>query len=137
MKVAVVYWTGTGNTEAMAKAVVEGVKESGNEAQEFGTEFNNVSEFDAFAFGCPAMGDEVLEEGEFEPMFASVENELSGKKVLLFGSFGWGDGKWMRDWYDRCKEKEIEVVNEGIISQEAPDADKLNELKEAAKLLVA
>ena len=98
-KVAVVYWSSTGNTEAMANAVAEGAKAAGAEVISFeSADFSadKVDEFDAIAFGCPAMGDEVLEEDEFEPMFNSCETKLSGKKVGLFGSYGWGDGEWMQ-----------------------------------------
>ena len=92
-KVAVVYWSGTGNTEAMANAVLEGAKAAGADASIFtASEFDGsrVAEFDGIAFGCPAMGAEVLEESEFEPMFNSCESSLSGKKLALFGSYGWG-----------------------------------------------
>ena len=105
-KVAVVFWSGTGNTEAMANAVAEGAKEAGAEAEVIPcASFSaaDVSNYDAIAFGCPSMGAEQLEESEFEPMFASVEGSLSGKKIALFGSYGWGDGEWMRNWEDRCK----------------------------------
>lgn len=140
MKVAVVYWTGTGNTEAMAKAVVKGIVDSGNEVNEFtASEFSvdKVSEYDAFAFGCPAMGAEVLEESEFDPMFSSVKEALSGKKVALFGSYGWGDGEWMRTWVEDCKASGIDLVNDGVIANEAPDDEKIKELEELGKSLVA
>ena len=97
-KIAVVYWSGTGNTEAMAKAVLEGAKEKGAEAVLLAPDEFDVSimeSYDAIAFGCPPMGAEVLEEDEFEPMFASCESKLSGKRIALFGSYGWGDGEWM------------------------------------------
>ena len=97
-KVAVVYWSSTGNTESMANAVADGAKEAGAEVTVFETadfEATKVDEFDAIAFGCPAMGDEVLEEDEFEPMFSSCEEKISGKKIGLFGSYGWGDGDWI------------------------------------------
>ena len=100
-KVAVVYWSGTGNTEAMANAVAEGAKEKGAEVTLFtASEFSSakVAEFDGIAFGCPAMGAENLEESEFEPMFTDCEAALSGKKIALFGSYGWGSGEWMDDW---------------------------------------
>ena len=100
-KVAVVYWSSTGNTEMMAKAVAEGAKTAGADVTLMETsEFSaaQVDAFDAIAFGCPAMGDEVLEETEFEPMFEECEEKLAGKAVGLFGSYGWGDGQWMRDW---------------------------------------
>ena len=105
-KVAVVYWSSTGNTEAMANAVVDGAKEKGAdvtlyECADFRPEL--VADYDAIAFGCPAMGDEVLEEDEFEPMFDGCKAELKDKKIALFGSYGWGDGEWMRNWEDTCK----------------------------------
>ena len=100
-KVAVVYWSSTGNTEAMANAVVDGIKEKGGEAvlhtcEDF--DGSKVAEYDAIAFGCPAMGDEVLEDTEFEPMFDGCKDALKGKNIALFGSYGWGDGEWMRNW---------------------------------------
>ena len=100
-KTAVVYWSGTGNTEAMAAAVAEGIKENGGEASLFtAAEFDPkfMAEYDAAAFGCPAMGAEVLEEDEFEPLFEACEGSIKGKKIALFGSYGWGDGEWMRNW---------------------------------------
>ena len=103
-KIAVVYWSGTGNTKAMADAVEEGAKGKGAEVSVFeASEFaaKQAGDFDGIAFGCSAMGDEVLEESEFDPMFTDVEKALSGKKIALFGSYGWGDGQWMRDWTGR------------------------------------
>ena len=96
MKIAIVYWSGTGNTEAMANAVAQGVTESGSEAELLtGISVNDLGNYDAIAFGCPAMGAEELEESEFEPMFSALEGSLNGKKIALFGSYGWGDGEWM------------------------------------------
>ena len=128
MKAAVVYWSGTGNTEAMANAIAEGIKGKGAEvtvftASEFGAD--KVAEFDVLAFGCPAMGAEVLEEDEFEPMFTEVEGSLKGKKVALFGSYGWGDGEWMRNWEERCVSGGIELAAESLMINEAPDEDGL------------
>ncbi len=125
-KIAVVYWSGTGNTEAMANAVVEGAKEAGAEAELFTPgEFSGdkVSEFDAVAFGCPAMGAEELEDSEFEPVFADCEANLKDKKVALFGSYGWGDGEWMRTWEERTKNDGAVLVTESVIVNEAPDDD--------------
>ena len=127
MKIAVVYWSSTGNTEAMAQAVVEGAKRAGAEAELFtAAEFDGgkMDEFDAVAFGCPAMGAEELEDGEFAPMFETCESKLSGKKIALFGSYGWGDGQWMRDWVERAQGDGAQVLNgEGLICNEAPDED--------------
>ena len=138
-KVAVVFWSGTGNTEEMANAAAEGAKEKGAEAtlltpDTFGAE--NMDEYDAIAFGCPAMGDEVLEETEFEPMFQECTKKLSGKRIALFGSYGWGDGEWMRNWEDLCKEKGAELVHESVICADAPDEDAKAACKELGASLV-
>ena len=105
-KLAIVYWSGTVNTETMANRIAEGAKEAGVEVELMGpSEFSaaRFSEFSVVAFGCPAMGSEVLEEAEFDPMFSSLEGSLGGKRIALFGSYGWGDGQWMRDWCARCE----------------------------------
>ena len=125
-KVAVVFWSGTGNTEAMAKAVEEGIKVAGAEAAVVAPsafDASKVSEFDAIAFGCPAMGDEVLEESEFDPMFSGIESSLKDKKIALFGSYGWGDGQWMRDWEDRCKNAGAVLACDSVTANNDPDAD--------------
>lgn len=122
MKTAVIFWSGTGNTEAMAQAVADG---AGAELFSVSKFKGSVSDYDRIAFGCPSMGDEVLEESEFEPFFAEVEGELSGKKIALFGSYGWGDGEWMRNWVERAKNAGAEITNgEGLIVNYSPsDAD--------------
>lgn len=138
-KVAVVYWSSTCNTEAMANAVAEGAKAAGAEVSVFETSAfsaNQVDAYDALAFGCPAMGDEVLEETEFEPLFAECEDKLAGKAVVLFGSYGWGDGQWMRDWEDRCKSKNITLKAESVMCQETPDGDGLEKCRNLGKALV-
>ncbi len=125
-KVAVVYWSGTGNTEAMANAVVEGAKDAGAETELFAVadfSADKVDEFDAIAFGCPAMGDEVLEESEFEPVFTECEAKLNGKKIALFGSYGWGDGEWMRSWEETCKNAGAVFACDSFICNDAPDDD--------------
>ncbi len=127
MKTAVIYWSGTGNTEAMANAVAEGAGADLFTVSDFS---GSIAELDAVAFGCPAMGAEVLEEDEFEPFFTSIEGDLSGKKVLLFGSYGWGDGEWMRNWADRTKAAGATLVgDEGYIVNEAPTDDDVAKLK--------
>ena len=123
-KVAVVYWSGTGNTAAMAGAVEEGAKKRGAEVSVFGPDkftADMVSEYDGIAFGCPAMGAEVLEESVFDPMFTDIEGSLSGKSIALFGSYGWGDGQWMRDWEDRCKSAGAKLACDSVIANESPD----------------
>ena len=138
-KVAVVYWSGTGNTEAMAKAVEEGIKSAGAEAAVLtSAEFNasKVAEFDAIAFGCPAMGAEVLEESEFDPMFTDVESSLKDKKIALFGSYGWGDGEWMRNWEDRCKAAGAVLATESVTANNDPDADAIASCKALGAALV-
>ena len=132
MNTAVIFWSGTGNTEAMAQAVAEG---AGTDAVEVSAFSADLADFDAIAFGCPAMGDEVLEEDTFEPFFADNLSKLSDKKIALFGSYGWGDGQWMRDWEARVKEAGAELVADGLTVNEAPDDDALAQCKElGAKL---
>ena len=123
-KVAVVYWSGTGNTEAMAGAVAEGVKKGGAEVEMMSVDQASkdiLDNYDGFLFGCSAMGAEVLEESEFEPFFASVEAGLSGRKVGLFGSYGWGGGAWMRDWEGRVKGDGADLIADGVTAENAPD----------------
>lgn len=131
-KIAVVYWSGTGNTEAMAGAVMEGAKDKGADAVLFtSAEFDAsmMDAFDAVAFGCPAMGAEVLEESEFDPMFSSCESKLSGKRIALFGSYGWGDGEWMRNWEMNCKQAGAVLVCESVICNETPDDEGIGSCK--------
>ena len=128
-KVAVVFWSGTGNTEAMADAVKAGAEGAGAEVTTLGpSEFNAaaVADYDAVAFGCPAMGAEVLEEDEFEPMWQDVKGALSGKNIGLFGSYGWGDGEWMRNWEDDAKEAGANLVADAVLANEAPDDDAVS-----------
>lgn len=137
---AVVYWSGTGNTEQMANAVAAGITESGNEVDVLTAgEFNSglVDGYDGIAFGCPSMGAEQLEETEFEPMFEEVKGSLNGKKVALFGSFGWGDGEWMRNWNDDCESNGCVMVCDPITCNGAPDPSVEAELAELGKALVA
>lgn len=131
-KVAVVFWSGTGNTEAMANAVADGAREKGAEVtvlapSDFGPD--KVSAFDAVAFGCPAMGAEVLEEDEFQPMFDAVKGALGGKSVALFGSYGWGGGEWMHAWEDDCASSGVGLAAESVICCDAPDDDVLAQCK--------
>ncbi|MBQ7682376.1 MAG: flavodoxin [Oscillibacter sp.] len=126
-KIAVVYWSGTGNTETMANCIAEGAKDAGAEVDvitvtsEGDFTADQLGGYDAVAFGCSSQGTEQLEESAFEPMFAALEDSLSGKKVALFGSYGWGDGQWMRDWCDRCKAAKAVMFDDGLTINEAPD----------------
>ncbi len=132
-KIAVIYWSGTGNTQAMAQAVAEGAQ----------AELFSVSDitpalaanYEKLALGCPAMGDEVLEEGEFEPFFTELESGLPGKPVVLFGSYGWGDGQWMRDWADRAAAAGAKMCAEPLIVNETPDDDALAQCRALGQAL--
>ncbi len=125
-KIAVVYWSGTGNTEAMANLVAQGASDAGAEvsvltASDFSADA--MKDYDKIAFGCPSMGDEELEETEFEPMFSSVESELSGREIVLFGSYGWGDGEWMRNWEETCTEQGAILAADSVICNDVPDEE--------------
>ena len=137
-KTAVIYWSGTGNTEAMANAVLEGMKSAGAEADLLTPDQVDpaaVSGYAAIAFGCPAMGDETLEEMEFQPMFDACKNCLGGKAVALFGSCGWGDGEWMRSWEKDCADAGINLVCDSVTCCEAPDDAALDALRAMGKTL--
>ena len=131
-KLAVIYWSMSGNTEAMAGAVAQGARDAGAEA-----DLMQVSEvspeqalsYPLLALGCPAMGAEVLEESEFEPFFAQLEGRLSGKKLALFGSYGWGDGQWMRDWQARAEGAGAVLYQEGLMVHETPDDAALEQCR--------
>ncbi|MDR1443522.1 MAG: flavodoxin [Treponema sp.] len=138
-KILIAYWSGTGNTELMAKRVAQGVTDAGGEAllkNAAETTPALVKEAAALAFGCPAMGAEVLEEGEMEPLIAALGSAEAGAKALgLFGSYDWGDGQWMRDWVDRMKSLGAQVDGEGIIARLEPDDDSLTRCYELGKRL--
>lgn len=122
-KVAIVYWSGTGNTEAMARLIAQGVKDAKGEPeciQISAFSAQEIADYDAFAFGCPSMGNEVLEESEFEPSFSEVESDLKGQTVALFGSYGWGDGEWMEEWTTRVEDDGATVIDT-VIANEYPD----------------
>ena len=140
-EIIIAYWSGSGNTEAMASMVAKGVEAAGKSAKVVSIDDFQASELKdeaVFALGCPAMGAEVLEEGEMEPFVAEVESFASGKKIGLFGSYGWGDGQWMRDWEDRMKAAGAELIGrEGVICQETPDEDALAACRALGKELAA
>jgi len=138
-KIAVVYWSGTGNTEAMANAVVDGIEAAGGEAELITAsafDADKMDNYDAVAFGCPSMGSEELEDGEFLPMFEGVEPKLGGKKIALFGSYGWGDGEWMRTWNDRCISDGAVMAADFVICNDAPDDEAVEACKALGAALV-
>ena len=138
-KTAVVFWSMTGNTEAMANAVAEGVANAGGEAELIqASDFSvgMLGDYDAVAFGCPAMGVEVLEESEFEPMFESVEGSLGGRKIALFGSYDWGDGEWMRTWQERCEGAGAVLASEPVICNLEPDEEGLANCRSLGEALI-
>lgn len=137
-KVAVVYWSGTGNTKAMADCVVAGLEEAGAVAELFSADAFNadrLEDYDAIAFGCPAMGAEELEDSEFLPMFESCSAKLKDKKIALFGSYGWGDGEWMRAWEETCQNLGAVLACDSVICNDAPDIDAENACKTLGKAL--
>ncbi|HJA19996.1 MAG TPA: flavodoxin [Candidatus Mediterraneibacter ornithocaccae] len=141
MNVPVVYWSGTGNTRAMAGAIAEGIRSAGAEPILMEVADADVAVLvseDVYALGCPSMGAEQLEETEMEPFVESLEPFVSGKKILLFGSYGWGDGEWMRDWAERMRNAGAVLIrDEGVITNESPDEEALEECRAAGKELAA
>lgn len=138
-KIYVVYWSQTGNTQEMAEAVGKGIVSSGKEAvviEVADASADDLKDAKGFALGCPAMGAEVLEESEMEPFVTEIEKIASGKTIALFGSYGWGDGEWMRDWTDRMSNCGANVLNgQGVICQDAPDETILAECEALGKQL--
>ena len=137
-KIAVVYWSGSGNTQTMAEFAAKGAGDAGADVHVYpAAEFNpdTLIAYDAVAFGCPSMGAEVLEESIFEPMFSACKPGLSGKRIALFGSYGWGDGEWMRNWEESCALLGAVFVCGSVICNEAPDGEALNACLELGKAL--
>ena len=139
-KIAVVYWSGTGNTEAMANAIAERLQEKSCEidliiAGDFAPA--DIDKYDGFAFGCPAMGSEELEDSEFEPMFESVEDSLANKATVIFGSYEWNDGQWMIDWQERCEDHDINLAANGLTAYGEPGEEDINACYDLADSLIA
>ncbi|MBU5668599.1 flavodoxin [Peptoniphilus sp. MSJ-1] len=133
----VIYWSGTGNTEAMAEAVVRGIEGAGEECkliQVGQASVDDVKDFDKVAFGCPAMGAEELEETEMRPFMDSVNELLKGKKVLLFGSYEWADGEWMQTWEEEVQGFGAQIID-AVIAYDAPDDDAIDDCEMAGKAL--
>jgi flavodoxin short chain len=127
MKVNIIFWSGTGNTEAMANAIAEGVVKAGGCVDVIPVaDANNASvDCDVVILGCPAMGSESLEDSEFEPYYQSIKDKLKGKKVALFGSYDWGDGEWMRTWQADVESVGAVMVDDGLTVNNTPDDDGL------------
>lgn len=140
-KIYVIYWSMSGNTQAMAEAIAKGINDSGKEAVVQYVSEASVSELQdakVFALGCPAMGAEVLEEGEMEPFVSEIEGIAAGKKIALFGSYGWGDGQWMRDWEERMSGCGAAIINgAGLICHETPDDAMISECENLGKQIAA
>lgn len=140
-KINVVYWSQTGNTQIMAEAVAAGITEAGGEVEVIevsGASLDILKAADTFALGCPAMGAEVLEEMEMEPFVTEIEGFAAGKNIGLFGSYGWGDGEWMRDWVERMKNAGANVVgDEGVICQDAPGDEATKQCKNLGRQLAS
>lgn len=137
-KTAIIYWSGTGNTEAMANAIFDGAKEVNADTKLFSVDqitADEAKDYNNLILGCPAMGAEELEEGEFEPFFAELEVTLSGKNVALFGSYGWGDGEWMREWEKRVTDAGAKLANESVIVNDSPDEDAVTACNGLGKIV--
>ena len=137
-KTAIIYWSGTGNTEAMANAIFDGAKEVNADIKLFSVDqitADEAKDYNNLILGCPAMGAEELEEGEFEPFFAELEGNLSGKNVALFVSYGWGDGEWMREWEKRVTDAGAKLANESIIVNDSPDEDAVTACNGLGKIV--
>lgn len=137
-KVAIIYWSGTGNTKIMAELIAQGAENQGAlvSLKEVANATNrDIEEADIIALGCPSMGDEVLEESEMEPFVESIESIVKNKKVALFGSYGWGDGQWMRDWEERMFSNGAIIISDCVIANYEPDDDKKEECIELGQKL--
>lgn len=137
-KVNVIYWSGTGNTEKMANAIVKGAEGEGAEVKliqvGLATE-DDVKDVERIAFGCPAMGAEELEETEMRPFMDKVNPLLSGKKVVLFGSYEWADGEWMKLWQEEIEGTGAKLIDDGFAAYDNPDEDALEECEALGKEL--
>ena len=137
-KIAVIFWTGTGNTEIMANEVVAGASAAGAEVTLFNTsafKVEKAQEFDKFALGCPAMGAEELEDSEFQPLYDQLKSQISGKKVVLFGSYGWGGGEWMNPWKEDAANAGLVLADDPLAIEGALDDAGKEKCRELGKVL--
>ncbi len=140
MNAVIIYWSGTGNTEMMAKAIEEGAKGAGADVQLIEVSdatLDDVKNAEVVMMGCPSMGAEVLEETVMEPFVESLEGQVTGKKVALFGSYGWGNGEWMDDWNERMEGYGATLVVDSLILNETPDDDGLAQCQDFGKSAVS
>ncbi len=139
--IAIIFWSGTGNTQQMAEAVSTGATTDATAVKVIPVDQAsqaNLAAADAVALGCPSMGCEVLEETEMEPFVAAIAPEaLAGKPLALFGSYDWGDGQWMRDWEERMAATGAKLVDSGLTIHSTPDADGLEQCKALGAKLAA
>lgn len=138
-KVSIIYWSGTGNTEAMAKAIGQGAQGVGAEVNLLSVDqasIDDVLSADGIALGCPSMGAEVLEDSEMEPFVEALQGKLTGKPTVLFGSYDWGSGEWMKDWEARMKTYGSELVTEGLIVNLTPEEGDLQNCRSLGEALV-
>lgn len=139
MAIQIIYWTGSGNTEAMANAVAEGARAQGHEVVVKPVHEASIADVEGsnfIALGCPSMGAEVLEESEMEPFVESLSQvNWAGKKLALFGSYDWGDGEWMRNWEERMNDYGATLVADGYITRNAPEGEAIDGLKALGALL--
>ncbi len=137
-KITVIYWSGTGNTEIMAKAIAESAKKDNVEVKLLrvaDANIKDVEEADVLALGCPSMGSEVLEEDEMAPFIESIESTIKDKSVILFGSYGWGSGEWMENWEEQMLRYGSKLIAESLIINEEPDEEGLNQCYKFGQLL--
>lgn len=137
-KIAVIYWSGTGNTELMAQAVAEGASLEETDTKLYTVEEAHDVDLDKFygiALGCPSMGAEELEDGEFEPYFESIKDKLKDKRLALFGSYDWGTGEWMETWQDECEKIGAILVDDGLIVHLTPQDNDLENCHQLGQLL--
>ncbi len=133
-KVGIVFWSASGNTETMANEMAEGAKAKGYDvtvAEVSDFDVATIETYDIMALGCPSMGAEVLEESEFEPFYQEAKEKLQNKDVILFGSYGWGDGEWMRNWEQDVKDAGINLLKDGIMANYEPDENAKTECRQA------
>ena len=139
MKINIIYHSSTGNTEEMANLIASGAKENGAEVNLItmdGASIDDVKNCDIVLLGSPARGAENLEEMEVEPFVESIEGEVSGKKMILFGSYGWGSGEWMTAWEDRMLDSGADLLEREVIANEFPEGEDKNKLIELGKNIV-